>query len=64
MTFSVGGFATPVTATADDITQRGDVQNLPDPLKARLVELNGRPHSFPPLTVFSEAATPSQFFQY
>ncbi len=51
-------------ANADDITQRGDVQNLPNPLKARLVELNGRPHTFPPLTVFSEAAKPSQFFQY
>jgi len=51
-------------AQADDITQRGDVQNLPDPLKARLAELDGRPHSFPPLTVFSEAATPSLLFQY
>src|SRR5262249_16312240 len=51
-------------AQADDITQRGDVQNLPDSLKARLVELNGRPHSFPPLTVFSEATTPNQFFQH
>ena len=64
MALSLVGFATPVKATAEDITQRGDVQNLPDPLKARLVELNGRPHSFPPLAVFSEAATPSHFFQY
>jgi hypothetical protein len=51
-------------ARADDISQRGDVQPLPDPLKARLGELNGRPHSSAPLTVFSEAATPSLLFQY
>jgi hypothetical protein len=33
-------------------------------LKARLVELNSRPHSFPPLTIFAEAAQPSRLFQY
>ena len=46
------------------IDRRGDVRNLPAPLKARLVELAGRPHSYPPLTVFSEAETPSQLFGY
>ena len=64
MTLSFGIFSVNPKAHADDITQRGDVYHLPDPLKARLVELNARPHSFPPLTVFSEAATPSQLFQY
>src|SRR5262245_61433892 len=46
------------------IDRRGDVRNLPAPLKERLVELAQRPHSFPPLTVFSEASTPSQLFGY
>src|SRR5262249_15945517 len=57
-------FTVTMKAAADDITHRGDGQHLPDPVKAQLVELNGRPHSFPPLTAFSEAATPSQLFQY
>lgn len=43
---------------------RGDVRRLPAPLKARLVEMAGRPHSFVPMTVFSEAEEPSQLFQY
>ncbi|HJW68060.1 MAG TPA: hypothetical protein VJ829_01750, partial [Candidatus Binatia bacterium] len=46
------------------IDRRGDVRNLPAPLKARLVELASRPHTYPPLTVFSEAPTPSQLFGY
>lgn len=46
------------------IARRGDVRNLPDPLKNRLVELAGRPHTFLPLTTFSEAPTPSQLFMY
>jgi len=64
MTLSCGILSVSPEAHADDITTRGDVQHLPAALKARLVELNARPHSFPPLTVFSEAATPSQLFQY
>ncbi len=43
---------------------RGDVRKLPAPLKNRLVTQAGRPHSYVPLTVFSEAAVPSQLFQY
>lgn len=43
---------------------RGDIRNLPEPLKRRLTELARRPHSFLPVTAFSEAATPSQLFQY
>ena len=46
------------------IDRRGDVRNLPAPLKARIVELADRPHTYPPLTVFSEAPTPSQLFGY
>jgi hypothetical protein len=40
------------------------VVRLPDGLKDRLNELNARPHSFPPLTIFAEAAQPSMLFQY
>ncbi len=43
---------------------RGDIRHLPKPLKSRLRVLAGRPHSFQPITAFSEAATPSQLFQY
>src|SRR5262245_40142036 len=46
------------------IDRRGDVRNLPGPLKDRLVELANRSHTYPPLTVFSEAASPSQLFGY
>jgi hypothetical protein len=46
------------------IAHRRDVAKLPDELKARLVELNDRPHTFPPLVAFAEADTPSQLFQY
>jgi hypothetical protein len=43
---------------------RRDIINLPRPLKSRLVELAERPSTYPPLTVFSEAASPSQLFMY
>ena len=43
---------------------RGDLRFLPEPLRNRLVELAGRPHTFAPLTVFSEAPTPSRLFTY
>jgi len=46
------------------IKNRGDIKQLPAPLKDRIVELAGRPHSFLPLTVFAEAPTPSQLFGY
>ena len=46
------------------ISQRGDVRHLPDPLRNRLVEEAGRPHTFLPLTMFSEAPTPSRLFMY
>jgi len=43
---------------------RGDIRFLPAPLKGRLLELAERPHSYLPLTVFSEADAPSQLFGY
>ena len=46
------------------IARRGDVKNLPAPLKARIVDLANRPTTTVPNTVFSEADTPSQLFQY
>ncbi len=46
------------------VAERADVRHLPTPLKSRLVELAERPHTFLPITAFSEAATPSQLFQY
>ena len=49
---------------ARTVAERGDVRNLPGPLKRRLVELAKHPHSFLPTTAFSEAPTPSQLFQY
>jgi hypothetical protein len=44
--------------------RRHDVSELPRPLKARLGELAHRPQSYPPLTVFAEAAKPSALFGY
>ena len=56
---------------AREIAWRGDVSPLPGPLKERLVEMAGRPHTYVPQTIFSEvvgsgknADIPSQLFQY
>ena len=46
------------------VGRRGDVRFLPDPLRSRLMNLAGRPHSSVPITAFSEATAPSQLFQY
>src|SRR5262245_10845404 len=46
------------------LRERGDIKFLPALLQDRLVELAGRPHSYLPLTVFSEADAPSQLFGY
>ena len=48
----------------DAIGDRGDIVNLPAPLKNRIVTLNGRPTTFAPMRVFAEADTPSQLFGY
>jgi len=44
--------------------KRGDIRNLPDALQDRLELLANRPSTFPPMTAFSEAPTPSKLFQY
>jgi len=58
------GAAPPKPHRPPKISHRPDVSRLPDGLKDRLNELNARPHSFPPLTIFAEAALPSMLFQY
>ena len=47
-----------------EFARRGDIRPLPAPLKNRLLRLAKRPHTYTPLTVFAEAAEPSQLFQY
>ncbi len=49
---------------AATVASRGDVVSLPAPLKARLIQLAERPHTYLPLQVYAEADTPSQLFQY
>ena len=51
-------------SSASRIRNRGDIRNLPAPLKNRISELAGRPHTFTPARLFSEADGPSQLFQY
>ena len=60
------GFAqTPASAQGkQNIRERRDIRHLPRPLKSRLAEIARHPHSFLPITAFSEADTPSQLFQY
>jgi hypothetical protein len=48
----------------DQLLNRGDIVNLPQPLKDRLAQLIEQPHTYPAMTAFSEAANPSQLFQY
>src|SRR5689334_17386569 len=51
-------------ADRDIVANRGDVANLPQPLKDRLIRLADRPHTYLPLQAFAEADKPSQLFQY
>jgi hypothetical protein len=51
-------------ADRDTVATRGDVTNLPQPLKDRLVRMADRPHTILPLQTFAEADKPSQLFQY
>src|SRR5258706_6086717 len=53
-------------AAADSLTvrTRGDIAELPDPLKDRLAQLADRPHTFLPMQVFAEADKPGQLVQY
>src|SRR5260370_25644130 len=60
------------TAVSDKqaVANRGDVANLPTPLKDRLIQLADRPHTYLPMQAFAEASNndgspkPSQLFQY
>jgi hypothetical protein len=51
-------------ALAGSIAQRGDIVNLPGPLKNRLDILAKRPNTYEPMTAFAEADKQSQLFQY
>jgi hypothetical protein len=53
-------------AAADEaaVRSRGDIVNLPDPLKDRLAQLANRPHTYLPIQAFAEADGASQLFQY
>src|SRR6516162_1573032 len=50
------------------VSRRGDVVNLPNPLKTRLLQLAARPHTYLPIHAFAEAVNangspkPSQLF--
>src|SRR5215472_1295713 len=52
------------------VRSRGDIANLPDPLKDRLAQLANRPHTYLPMQAFAEAhfkdgaPKPSRLFQY
>src|SRR6266853_1591556 len=46
------------------VRSRGDIANLPDPLKDRLAQLANRPHTYLPIQAFAEADGASQLFQY
>ena len=47
-----------------EFANRGDIRPLPRPLKNRLIRLAKRPHTYTPITLFSEADQPSQLFQF
>jgi len=56
----------PSASNADEqsVLNRGDVKQLPEPLRQRLGLLASRPHTFNPMRAFAEADKPSQLFQY
>ena len=51
-------------ADRQTVANRGDVTNLPQPLRDRLVQMADRPHTQLPQQAFAEANKPSQLFQY
>src|SRR5438128_10559141 len=53
-----------VAADTQSVLNRGDIRQLPQPLRNRLVELAARPHSQLPTQAYAEADQPSQLFQY
>ncbi len=56
--------ADPAEADRLAVIARGDVENLPEPLKTRLGDMAAQPHSFLPVTAFAEADGATQLFQY
>jgi len=48
----------------ETVAQRGDIRQLPQPLRDRLATLGERPHSALPTQAYAEADQPSQLFQY
>jgi hypothetical protein len=46
------------------VRNRGDIVHLPQPLKDRLQDIGGRPHTFLPMQAYAEADDPSLLFQY
>ena len=58
------GDAREIRQNVRDLARRGDIKNLPLPLFRRLLELAARPHSYLPLTAFSEADGSSQLVQH
>jgi hypothetical protein len=53
-----------VAEDRERVLQRGDIRELPEPLRNRLAEIGGRPHSQLPTQAYAEADHPSQLFQY
>ena len=49
---------------AQTVRERGDIKNLPEPLRHQLVKLGARPHSTLPIQAYAEADLRSQLFQY
>jgi hypothetical protein len=52
------------TQNMTTVANRGDILHLPTPLKNRLVQMAGRPHTYLPIQAHAEASKPSQLFQY
>src|SRR5437899_12694360 len=53
-----------VAEDTQSVLHRGDIRQLPQPLRDRLAEQAGRPHSQLPTQAYAEADQPSQLFQY
>lgn len=54
----------PMTPGVRAFAERGDIRDLPPLLKGRLLELAARPHTYEPMTVFSEADDPGFLVQF
>src|SRR5438874_6837905 len=53
-----------VAEDTQSVLNRGDIRQLPQPLRNRLAVQAGRPHSQLPTQAYAEADQPSQLFQY